>query len=64
VIGKWRKLHNEELCNFCSSLRLIRMIKSRRVKCLGHVARMDNRNKNRLLDRKGKKKETSRKEKT
>jgi hypothetical protein len=34
----WRKLHNEELHNFCSSPRIIRMIKSRRMRWLGHIA--------------------------
>jgi hypothetical protein len=29
VTGEWRKLHNEELHNFCSSPSIIRQIKSR-----------------------------------
>jgi hypothetical protein len=37
VTGGWRKLHNEELHNFYSSRR---MIKSRRMKWPGLVARM------------------------
>jgi hypothetical protein len=40
VIGGWRKLHNEELHNLCSSLIIIRIIKSRRIRLAGHVARM------------------------
>jgi hypothetical protein len=40
VTGGWRKLHNEELHNFYSSLNIIRMIKSRRMRWAGHVARM------------------------
>jgi hypothetical protein len=36
----WRKLHNEELHNLYSSPSIIRMIKSRRVRWAGHVARM------------------------
>jgi hypothetical protein len=40
VTGGWRKLHNEELHNLHSSLRIIRMIKSRRMRWAGHVARM------------------------
>jgi hypothetical protein len=32
VTGDWRKLHNEELHNFYSSLNVIRMIKSRRMR--------------------------------
>jgi hypothetical protein len=38
--GGWRKLHNEELYNLFSSPSIIRMIKSRRMRCVGHVARM------------------------
>jgi hypothetical protein len=40
VAGDWRKLHNEELHNFYSSPSIIRIIKSRRMKWAGHVARM------------------------
>jgi hypothetical protein len=40
VTGGWRKLFNEELHNFYSSPSIIRMIKSRRMKWAGHVARM------------------------
>jgi hypothetical protein len=40
VIGGWRKLHNEKLHNLYSSPSIIRMIKSRRMRCAGHVARM------------------------
>jgi hypothetical protein len=38
--GGWRKLHNEELRNLYSSPSIIRMIKSRRMRCAGHVARI------------------------
>jgi hypothetical protein len=38
VTGVWKKLHNEELHNLCSSLSIIRMIKSRRMSWAGHVA--------------------------
>jgi hypothetical protein len=38
--GGWRKLHNEELHNLYSSPRIIRMIKSKRMRWAGHVARM------------------------
>jgi hypothetical protein len=39
VTGGWRKLHNEELHNLYSSPGIIRMIKSRRMRLAGHVAR-------------------------
>jgi hypothetical protein len=40
VMGGWRKLHNEELHNLYSSPGIIIIIKSRRMKWAGHVARM------------------------
>jgi hypothetical protein len=40
VMGNWRTLHNEELHNFYPSSNIIRMIKSRRMRWAGHVARM------------------------
>jgi hypothetical protein len=40
VTGDWRKLHNEELHNLCSSPNIIRMTKSRRMRWAGHVPRM------------------------
>jgi hypothetical protein len=40
VTGEWRKLHNEELRDLYSSPSIIRIIKSRRVRWAGHVARM------------------------
>jgi hypothetical protein len=40
VIGGWRKLRNEELHNLHCSPSIIRMIKSRRMRWAGHVARM------------------------
>jgi hypothetical protein len=43
VIGGWRKLHTEELHNLYYSLSIIRMIKSRRMRWAGHVARMGRR---------------------
>jgi hypothetical protein len=51
VTGGWRKLHNEELHNLYSSPNIIRMIKSRRMRWAGHVARMgENRNAYRLWE--------------
>jgi hypothetical protein len=41
VTGDWRKLHNEELHSLYSSPSIIRMIKLRRMRWTGHVARME-----------------------
>jgi hypothetical protein len=38
VTGGWRKLHNEELRDLCSSPSIIRIIRSRRMRWAGHVA--------------------------
>jgi hypothetical protein len=43
VTGEWRRLHNKELYALCSSPNIIRMIKSRRLRWAGHVARMGER---------------------
>jgi hypothetical protein len=46
----WRKLNNEELRNLYSSPSIITMIKSRRMRWAGHVARMgERRNAYRIL---------------
>jgi hypothetical protein len=60
-----RKLHNEELRDLYSSPSIIRIIKSRRMRWAGHVARMEeNINACRLLVAKARGKETTRKTKT
>jgi hypothetical protein len=38
VIGGWRKLHNEELHNLYYLPSIIRTLKSRRMRWVGHVA--------------------------
>jgi hypothetical protein len=50
VTGAWRKLHTEELHDLCSSPSIIRIMKARRMRWSGHVARMgEKRNAYRLL---------------
>jgi hypothetical protein len=50
LTGGWRKLHNEELHNLYSSPSIIRIMKKRRMRWAGHVARMgEKRNVYRLL---------------
>jgi hypothetical protein len=39
VMGEWRKLHNKELRDLYSSSSIIRIIKSRRMRWAGHLAR-------------------------
>jgi hypothetical protein len=65
VTCEWRKLHNEELHDLYSSPSIIRIIKSRRMRWAGHVARMgEKRNIYRLLVGKARGKDTTRKTKT
>jgi hypothetical protein len=60
VTGEWRKLHNEEFCDLCSSPSIIRIIKSTRMRWAGHVARMGRRGTRKVIGGK----ETTRKTKT
>ena len=39
--GEWRRLHNEELHSLYHSPNIVRVIKSRRLRWAGHVARME-----------------------
>jgi hypothetical protein len=41
MTGEWRKLHNKERHDLYSSPSIIRIIKSRRMRWAGHVARME-----------------------
>ena len=43
VTGEWRKLHNEELDDLYCSPNIVRVIKMRIMKLVGHVARMGER---------------------
>jgi len=40
VTGEWRRLHNEKLNDLYCSPNIVRVIKSRRIRWAGHVARM------------------------
>jgi hypothetical protein len=50
VTGEWRKLHNEELNDLYSLPNIVRVVKARRMRWAGHVARMgENRGVHRVL---------------
>jgi hypothetical protein len=59
VTGDWRKLHNYELHNLYSSPNIIKMIKSRRMRWTGHVARMGRRRMLKGIGGKARRKETT-----
>jgi hypothetical protein len=40
VTGEWKKLHNEERNDLYFSPNIVRVIKSRKMRWAGHVARM------------------------
>ena len=40
MTGEWKKLHTEELNDLCSLPNIVRVVKSRRMRWAGHVARM------------------------
>ena len=39
--GEWRRLYNEKLCSLFRSPNIVRMIKSRKLRWTGHIAKME-----------------------
>jgi hypothetical protein len=65
VTGEWRKLHNEELNDRYSFTKIVRVVKSRRMRWAGHVARMvEERGAHRVLVGKPEREETIEETKT
>jgi hypothetical protein len=63
VTGEWRKLHNDEICELYSSPSIIGIIKSRRMRWAGHVARIGEERKAYVTGGKVRGKKTARKTK-
>jgi hypothetical protein len=59
VTGEWRKLHNEELRDLYSSPSIIRVMKTRRMRWAGYVARLGEK----VICGKARRKETAKKTK-
>ena len=49
VTGEWRKLHKEELNELYSLTNIVRVVKSRRMRWAGYVARMEDRGVHRVF---------------
>ena len=49
VNGEWRRLHNKELHSLYRSPNIVRVIKHRRLKWAGHLARMEGRSSSKIL---------------
>ena len=49
--GEWRRLHNDELHSLYCSPNIVRVIKSRRLRWAGHIARMEEGTGKRFLGR-------------
>jgi hypothetical protein len=41
VAGSWRRLHDGKLHNLYNSPNIIRVMKSRKMRCVGHVAHIE-----------------------
>jgi hypothetical protein len=48
-VGNWRKMREQKLRNLYTSPNILRVIKSRRMRCAGHVARMGKENEYTIL---------------
>jgi hypothetical protein len=64
VTGRWRKVHDKNFHNFYPSPSKIRTIRSRRMRCVGHVQQRGEGENACVISGKAKKEETTRKTKT